>query len=369
MQQDNKLKILRRSSSDIARRSLAGVFIYPLFWPIIAYGSGFHHEHPTIVLALTTIHIIVSAARLSHIYAIDKISDDKLSAWMKVSYVLLFTQALAWGAMFGFAMLASNEEFQFYMTLSAAGIAAGGTNTFAPNKWLSRGFSIFCFGPGMVIAIYQNDLIMTAIMLAYLLYIFGLGQNQYKEYWRSIDNEMKLEGLSVTDELTQLGNRRGFNETLLDNCHVSARQAQPVSVLIVDIDFFKKINDDHGHDVGDICIQHIAKMLKLSMPRKTDFCARYGGEEFAGILPGTSLQGAKIVAERIRNNIATNPVSHANGEINMTVSIGVSSKLVNKFEDSVPKALLKESDLALYQAKENGRNQTICYEPTNSPAD
>ena len=367
MQQDNKLKILRRSSRDIARRSLAGVFIYPLFWPIIAYGSGFNKDYPTVVLILTVLHIVISAARLSHIYAIDKISDDKLSAWMKMSYVLLLTQALAWGAMFGFAMLESNEQFQFYMTLSAAGIAAGGTNTFAPNKWLSRGFSIFAFGPGAIIAIYQNDLIMIAIMIAYLLYIFGLAQNQFKEYWRSIDNEMQLERLSLTDELTQLSNRRGFDEALLESCQVSARQAQHISLLMVDIDFFKKINDDYGHDVGDICLQHIAKMLKLSMPRTTDFCARYGGEEFTGILPGTSLKGAKIVAERIRNNIATHPVSHANVEINMTVSIGVSSKLVTKFDDSIPKKLLKESDLALYQAKDNGRNQTVCYVPPSSP--
>jgi diguanylate cyclase (GGDEF)-like protein len=167
--------------------------------------------------------------------------------------------------------------------------------------------------------------------------------------------QIKLEQLATRDGLTGLANRRCFDETLLAEWARAMRQAQPLSLLMVDVDNFKAYNDANGHLGGDECLKRIASAVASEM-RANDLVARYGGEEFAVILPNQSLKGAAIVAERIRSRVERLQVPNRNaGAGHVTVSIGAATALASA--DSNPSQLVAIADAALYRAKHMGRNR------------
>ena len=160
--------------------------------------------------------------------------------------------------------------------------------------------------------------------------------------------------MSVTDPLTGLYNRRHFEDCLEREFLRSKRYKSDLSFAIIDIDFFKKINDTYGHSSGDYVLKEVAYLI-LQTFRKTDMVFRYGGEEFAVIITETPLDKAVIPLERLRTSISENTFKYKGEQINVTISIGVSG--VNEDTESVHQ-LFENADKALYMAKENGRNQT-----------
>ncbi len=188
---------------------------------------------------------------------------------------------------------------------------------------------------------------------------------------RSQEVEAQLEILAVTDELTGLPNRRAFDLALASEMRRAARHQTPLAVLLVDVDHFKRVNDNFGHAVGDVVLARIAKEISRSIRRPGDFAARYGGEEFTVILPSTEAGGASFIAERMRLAIASMepcPAEPTLGKI--TVSIGVASAMVDPLTSSVE--LVRRADQALYSAKGAGRNRVTIYhgdEPAPSVRD
>jgi diguanylate cyclase (GGDEF)-like protein len=166
--------------------------------------------------------------------------------------------------------------------------------------------------------------------------------------------EHKLEEMAITDGLTNLYNRVYFNDTLENELQRSMRYKTPLCLLMLDIDYFKSINDTYGHQAGDACLVALATLLKR-FSRKVDTCARYGGEEFIIILPQTPFENAIELAERMRQEVERLKVQYENQSIQYTVSIGVSS--LSLTGEMLEEELLKAADSALYVAKENGRNR------------
>lgn len=159
--------------------------------------------------------------------------------------------------------------------------------------------------------------------------------------------------LSITDELTGLYNRRHFEQNFEREFLRAKRYGSKFSVAIIDIDFFKKINDTYGHLCGDYVLREIAYTIQDSF-RKTDMVFRYGGEEFVVILTETSLENALIPLERLRKKIEAKNLFYEGKNINITVSIGLNSD-TTKYESA--SEFLDMADKALYNAKENGRNR------------
>jgi diguanylate cyclase (GGDEF)-like protein len=170
---------------------------------------------------------------------------------------------------------------------------------------------------------------------------------------RLLKSEQTYKDLSITDDLTQLYNSRHFYEKLKEEIDRLSRYKQPLSLLLIDIDDFKKINDEYGHLKGDKALK-IAGRIFQDCLRTTDTAYRYGGEEFTILLPGTGIEAAMNVAERIRNRFATHDFSLiANETLNISVSIGATQfKLGEKME-----AFVKRTDDALYVAKQKGKNR------------
>ena len=176
------------------------------------------------------------------------------------------------------------------------------------------------------------------------------------------DANEKLTVLSYIDGLTQIPNRRYFDQQLEKEWQRLSRASEPLSLLIVDIDHFKKYNDTYGHQQGDECLKKVASTLEKVIKRPADEVVRYGGEEFAVILPETTQKGAVEVGERVREEIEGLKLANVNSKVKpyVTVSVGTATIIPNVVSDK--ELLVEQADKALYQAKESGRNQVIDYD-------
>jgi diguanylate cyclase (GGDEF)-like protein/PAS domain S-box-containing protein len=167
-------------------------------------------------------------------------------------------------------------------------------------------------------------------------------------------SEKELRRLATTDVLTELPNRRQFLARLMEEfVRVQRLDNQRCSVLMLDLDHFKQINDKYGHAMGDAVLQHFARLIRKTV-RSIDIAARVGGEEFAIILPGSDSATARTSAERLRDIVAKTPLVQNGKTISVTVSIGAATMVAS---DSEADQTLIRADEALYRAKENGRNQ------------
>jgi two-component system, cell cycle response regulator len=169
-----------------------------------------------------------------------------------------------------------------------------------------------------------------------------------------LETNKRLELLSITDGLTKLHNHRYFQDELARAFEESQRYQRPLSLAMIDIDFFKKFNDTYGHAIGDDVLKQAAELYRHSV-RSTDLVARYGGEEFAVMMPETALDDGIAFAEKIRAMIETTPLDTQAGPLNVTVSLGVASVPHSRIRSA--KELIVAADKALYRAKKNGRNQ------------
>ena len=178
----------------------------------------------------------------------------------------------------------------------------------------------------------------------------------------------ELAKMNTIDELSGLYNRRHYDQKILAEYRRSKRNLTPLSLVLIDIDFFKKVNDTYGHLAGDQCIVWVANHIKQSLKRSSDISCRYGGEEFCLILPDTEPLGAYALGENLRLAIEEAPMIYQNKEIRLTVSCGIST--YQQQSDVLPEQIFSAADKALYKAKDSGRNQVqqhIFIDPLISP--
>lgn len=170
-----------------------------------------------------------------------------------------------------------------------------------------------------------------------------------------------IKAQATIDSLTGIPNRRSFSESIVHAFSSSKRESKPLSLIICDIDNFKKYNDTYGHSAGDQCLKDVAQKLQASLNRPNDICARYGGEEFIITLIDTDLLGAVLVAERIRSAIEKMQIPHAGSPSRHIVTMSFGVATAEGFALTSHEKLIQQADEALYSAKESGRNQVQPY--------
>jgi two-component system cell cycle response regulator len=183
-------------------------------------------------------------------------------------------------------------------------------------------------------------------------------QVRKKRYTERLRDNFQLSmEAAITDSLTGLHNRRYMESHLGTLVEEAAVRGKPLSLLILDIDYFKSINDSYGHDAGDDVLREFATRVRKSI-RGIDLACRHGGEEFVIVMPETDMAVAGVVAERIRRRIASEPfaIQKGSGAIDVTISIGIAAL---QFADDTADAILKRADQALYRAKRDGRNRVV----------
>ncbi len=212
-----------------------------------------------------------------------------------------------------------------------------------------------------------NPLIIFLLLLTFLsssiLYIFRLlKQSEFTQ--KSVElrttelEEAKksLERLTLLDQLTGIANRRQFDNYFMKQWQIGKREQTPLTLLVIDIDYFKQFNDNYGHLAGDNAIQQVAQVLNDTLRRPNDLVARYGGEEFVIIAPNTA--DGYILAELCRKNIEDLAIPHAHSSISDHITISIGFTTMIPAHDSNPDKLFQQADQALYQAKSSGRNQS-----------
>lgn len=175
----------------------------------------------------------------------------------------------------------------------------------------------------------------------------------------------KLEKLTVTDGLTGIRNRRHFDKLIESSLAIAKQKQTAIALLLIDIDFFKRLNDKYGHLVGDDCLKLVALIIQSQVHRDHDVVARYGGEEFAVLLPETDLPGAQHIAEKIRKEIEASPFTDEQLTITLTVSVGVHCLI--PAPDYTAHQLIEAADQALYESKLGGRNRVSTYHGAIQP--
>ena len=189
-------------------------------------------------------------------------------------------------------------------------------------------------------------------------------------YENTLQSSERFAELAFTDGLTAVANRRKFDEALAREWSRGVREQTALTLLIVDIDFFKDFNDSYGHHAGDICLQHVARALADCVKRPTDLFARYGGEEFVALLPGTDIDGGIILGEQMRDAVSELHIAHGGSTLaRISLSIGVAACVPGP--SAITSDLVRSADGALYTAKNSGRNRVVAkgYESASAPAE
>ncbi|MFL0809410.1 MAG: diguanylate cyclase [Agarilytica sp.] len=294
------------------------------------------------------------------------IEDDREIA-QRAFLLINHLNALYWGGLIAYVLYDPayvNVRFSAALMLAFSTIA--GFYVWLISRFAGRLYMILLFAPSIAVLIFSGELsavLSAAFILFSLVIIVQQGDNRAKLFLASAQQQVTLaeqadryKKISNLDALTKTNNRRYFDKTLPTELDKSLENEDPISLLVIDIDHFKRVNDNHGHAAGDSCLKHSAALVRQEIRSDIDILCRYGGEEFTLILPNCPHDAATNIASRICQAFRDHPLDYQGTNITFTVSIGCASVQSKPCSD---KALFELADKALYEAKERGRNQVI----------
>jgi len=359
--------MMAQANKVIAKRSIIGSYIYLLIWFSIIIPHEFFKSSPDICLWLTCTFIVLAALRIALIINFDRFYYKYPSVWKIFFFSVVWLPALLWGILCAATLIHPVfESMSLAFIVSTAGLTGGGVAALVPSRFLTIGLITGYLIP-TELALLFTDVYNPSVGIVFLIYwvgMFSVTRTQHREYWLSLkhSNLIKkyaadLEHLNTLDGLTGLKNRVFFDQTLKKEMKRAIRAQTYISLLFIDIDHFKRVNDRYGHLVGDECLRRISALLHKEVKRENDTVARYGGEEFAIILPNIHREKAVYVAEKIRRHVEKMNPDYGDLEVFITVSIGVAS--ARPQPGASGEAFIEQADNALYKAKNNGRNQVM----------
>ncbi len=359
-----KHRLSSRVMEDLKQRSFFGIVFYPVVLLLVLIPGDYYHRHPDFSNQLIMLVMGICLFRLIH---------WQVSRWLAPRFVRLNNQlfflsvaltALIWGVGFAKFMLQDGEfNANLLMVICTVGLAAGAAVAFLPDFRLAFVFSFCMLMPAIIMMGINgiNTPLLIALVLMFL-YLCFMAYRGNQEYWTALENEYlleekskDLEKISRVDGLTGLYNRRYFDEVLMFEWNRSLRKKVPLSIVLADLDYFKKTNDQHGHLAGDEYLKASARMLKNVFKRKTDIVARYGGEEFIVLMPDESGENAVELADKIRSKLERYQLEYDGQVVQTTLSLGVAGCIPAEGQD--PNYLISRADTALYQSKADGRNR------------
>jgi diguanylate cyclase (GGDEF)-like protein len=293
-------------------------------------------------------------------------------AWALDYTIGICAMAALWAAVVASATFRFQDMqlLGFVLLVQNAWLAGAGVrNAASPSAILGQ--TLVTVVPAFICAFFSTGILMRILSPGFLVFILislKIARSYGDQLLSVMESEQRLAAaneqllkLSCTDGLTGIANRRAFDERLAADWAFAVREALDISVVIVDVDYFKLYNDHYGHLAGDDCLRAIAGHVAGTVMRASDLAARYGGEEFVVLLPGNGDQGAAEVAERLRVAVWDADLAHNASHFGrVTISVGVATLAPGL--DHVPATLMTLADQALYNAKQAGRNQ-VCVAP------
>ena len=365
---------------DQAPGALVGELILASF---VAWVVGFELPRADMLLwwlAIMTAAVVDFLGYLA--YRRDPAPERHYQRWHRLFSTSVVLIALAWGLAFGYLMTRVGAEYQLFLALLLACLGGGSVAALAPRSTLLAWNLALSLLPSVLWLLFQGTQLGMAagfvlIALAAELWFGGrdLGQQILQSLHLRFENQTLVDELqranvhlkeqSHTDSLTGVYNRRFFDEALHNEWARMFRQASALGLVLLDVDHFKAYNDRLGHQAGDDALRAVARAIREVVNRPADVVARFGGEEFVVLLPETDREGARTVAERIRDALKGLALHHPDAaDGTLTVSMGVSSR--HPAEGGDPEQLLVRADRAMYKAKDRGRDRIESAEPEDS---
>ena len=311
--------------------------------------------------------VVVSVVRIPLYFSYRRHSSDlsQGARWQGYFALMSVLQGSLYGVAWYAFVPAGDPMYLPMVSMWVMGLSACAVVGYAADPKTLFAFFVPTVAPGIGFLLgegtHQSYVLAMALFL-YAVVILLAFLPVHKSIVRSIELNIKLRTLSQQDGLTGLSNRRHFDETLQAELHRAARHEQPLSLLLLDIDYFKAYNDHHGHVAGDHCLRLISEAIGSRARRKGELLARYGGEEFALLLPNISSSELRRVADGLHRAIAECGIPHEgrpDGQGRITASIGGTT--VDSGSPPSPDRVVEDADTALYAAKNQGRNQSHFY--------
>lgn len=357
---------LWREVQDVSNRTRLGSLYYLLAWLLTWGFSQAPLQHLLLGLGGCGFFTLMLVLRWIHLPPTIH-SDRRLTRWINRHWLLVLLTAMGWGLAHALAL--SDPDFQrSQLVATVSTIAFSSAVAFTFSMRLRRGLCtvLLLNLPGLLVLASNGEqqLPILLTLAFYLIYLLMVGTRSFREYHAGIALELQLleqrdalERLSRTDSLTGLGNRHQFNDLFPLMLANAKRQGSPLALVLMDIDLFKRVNDQHGHLTGDACLEVFAERMRQVFRRDNDILLRMGGEEFAVLMPGTDLESAQQMAEQFRTCIADSPLQAREHSLNLTTSLGVGTFEAER--DCSSEAFFQRIDSALFQAKADGRNRLV----------
>ena len=356
--------ILLRESQDTRVRTRLGGIYYLLAWVLTWSFSAAPNTMLVLGLVGTAFFALMMVLRWLHRLPTHE-NNGCLRQWIDRHWALILLTSLGWGLAHAWALLRPEfEPSRTIATLSTVAFSTAMAFNFPMRKQRCVIAILLLYAPGLAVLAWHwpNQEALVVTLAFYLSYLLLALNRSHREYHATLTMEQQLvdqreryEQLSRTDSLTQLGNRLQFNGLFPAMVASARRQGTPLSLVLLDIDFFKRINDEYGHSSGDVCLSDFAERMRQVFRRDSDALLRLGGEEFGVLMPGTPLDEACQLAERFRVELATRGFELHGQRLPLTTSLGVGC--LDAQLDESAEAFFKRVDDALYRAKAEGRDR------------
>ncbi len=363
--------LYHQSMLDMSTRARGGIVLHAPLWLVVGWLGGVARSHALLYVLLLAVFMTVLAARLS--FERRLASQAATHAHSRaLFFAFILSSPLMWGALSA-CMLVSGVDSQLQQMLSmvVAGLVSAGSIVFAINARLRPVYSLAAMLPPVVAAVAIGHELAAFFVVGCTmlhLYLMGAARVIHADYWAAARGRVELENrarelelLSLVDPLTQAFNRQHFDRQLQLEWQRAAREKRPLSVLMIDADHFKQINDRHGHLAGDECLKQMSAALRANLRDAGDQLVRFGGEEFVVLLPGADTAAALASAERLRACVQALRVPAAGATLQFSCSVGAHTLWPHRVGQ--PADLLRGADQALYLAKALGRNRVAVAPP------
>ncbi len=351
----------RQTPTAVVGHVIAAALVVYGILPVVPFAEGLRWW--LLVATISAVRFILSR-RFITIWPID---DSLLPRWTRTLATLTFLQTAMWG-LAAFIIWPEPVEYRAFLTAILLGVVAAGGVMLSIHR---NSFYLYCLPVAIPVSFQlvvdggRLERVLAALIVVYCVLLFIAVHRLATAYMSGLVIRLRMQALSRIDALTNLANRRGFDEYLSEMWQNSMRSKQPLGLMIADVDSFKNYNDHYGHPRGDQALIQTATLLARVASRGTDMCARVGGEEFAIILPSTEIEGTRKIAEEALKAFHEAAIPHAGSPKGiLTVSMGFASTTPVP-EDSIS-AFITRVDQALYKAKDLGKDQ-IAQAPEPAP--
>lgn len=353
---------------EVESRAFLGTFIYIPCWLGIAISTGVMGSAPQYSRYITiTLCVFTFLRCILHFYFKKFITYSEVSARLALVSLVLGAGFVI-GCVTVLTMYVSELGPAFVSTVAICGVfCTAGTLILSIDPAIRYGMPVTMLGPaffGFVCNPTTNNITLSVLVLLNLFYLLITSKRSHFDYWEGANTRSLLEKQSaffkeqsLTDTLTQIPNRLSAQRRLADEWDKALQNNSKFTLLILDIDHFKLINDMYGHLFGDECLISVARTLDECL-RDSDFLARYGGEEFIVTLPESSESEALVIAERLRLKLSLIDLNFQSEPVSITCSIGLAT-VAPYFDITDLGAAIDLADKALYQAKKRGRNRIV----------